>query len=519
VIPASVALALLLGGAPPTDGELRLAVVAGANEGLDSEQRLEFAEQDARRVHAVLTRLGGVSPGNATLVLGGGPEALMRAVGGMVGQAQAVAQATPVVLLLYVSAHADEEALHLDGQRLPLETVRAALERAPARLRVVVIDGCRVPVRAGYKGGRPGPEVAVAVDRSTRVEGEVVISAAGPGELAQEWSELRGSLFTHALLVGLRGAADFDRNGRVTLNEAYAFAYRTTLARAAESGLVPQRPSFDLRLEGFGDWVFTRVSGAGAEITLAEGLEGRFWITDQRSDVLAEVDKRAGEPLRLALDPGRYRVIRLGREWAEAADVNLALGGSRLVEPGSLVRVRAARALAKGGDALVLRPWSLVLGWSAAGGGAVDALQQAGEVGLAWDLGGWRARVLLGAGWSATPAVRATLRQVELRLPVSLLRIVPVSLAAVGLGVEVRPRLVWQRISRDVDVGSLAGPVPDQEAFLFAAGGLATAALPIGDRFTLGVELWLGEEWGPGAAGTVRARPTLLARTSLAWRL
>jgi len=500
-LPVLLALLAAAPGAPADD--VRLAVVAGNNRGLDREQRLEFAEEDARRVLGVLTQLGGVAPENATLVLGGGPAQLLEALGAMLDRAQALAARTPVTLIVYVSAHADEDSLHLGGETLELALLRDLLDRAPARLRITIVDACRLPVQAGAKGGRPVAEVPVVVDRSSRVDGDVFIAAASPGELAQEWSELRGALFTHYLVAGLRGAADLDHNGRVTLGEAYTHAYRATLARAAAAGLVPQRPSFDMRVAGFGDWVFTRVGEGGAEITLAGPLSGRFWFTDPRSDVVAEVEKQAGEPLALSLPPGRYRVIRVAPDWVEAADVNLSFGGTRRIEAAMLVRVRAERALAKGGPGIELRPWTVVLGWGASS--AVDgrATQQAAEAGAERAFGAWRARLLVGAGWSDTPAERATLHQTELRVPVALAWTFPVSFTRVGLGLEARPRLVWQRITRDVDTGGMGGPIPGERAFVFAAGPLASLALPLGDRFTLSLEAWAGLEWAPDQTGDV----------------
>jgi hypothetical protein len=520
---AALLLALSLTAPGVADGqgaEVRLAVVAGNNRGLDNEQRLDFAEQDARRVYAVFTQLAGVEPANAALVLGGGPEELVRAVGVMVGQARALSGAGPVTLLLYVSAHADEEALHLGGQRLELARLRELLDHAPARLRVTVIDGCRLPVKAVGKGGRPGPEVPVVIDRSTRVDGDVFIAAASAGELAQEWTELQGSLFTHHLLAGLRGAADFDRNGRVTLAEAYAHAYRATLARAAEAGLVPQRPSFDLRIAGFGDWVFTRVGTGGAQITLADELGGRFWVTDQRSDVLAEVEKRPGEPVSLSFAPGRYRVIRLGAEWSEAADVNLAFGGARRLAASDLVRVRAERALAKGGPSLELRPWAVVFGLDAASPrGTGMSAPLGGELGVERAMGAWRVRLSLGAGWSSTTAERARLTQVELRLPAAASWGFPVSQATLGLGVELRPRLVWQEAWRTVDAGGLAGAIPSQRALLLAVGPQLSASLPLGDRLALGLEAWGGWEWGPDQRGQVGVRSLAQLRLLAGWKL
>jgi uncharacterized caspase-like protein len=47
----------------------------------------------------------------------------------------------------------------------------------------------------------------------------ILIRSASDGEAAQESKELGGGSFTHYLLTGLRGAADFDH--RISLDEAY----------------------------------------------------------------------------------------------------------------------------------------------------------------------------------------------------------------------------------------------------------------------------------------------------------
>ncbi|HEU4382257.1 MAG TPA: caspase family protein [Anaeromyxobacteraceae bacterium] len=518
MIAAALTSLLALGAPAEVVQDVRLAVVAGNNLGLDGEQPLEFAELDARRVHAVLTELGGVAFRRATLVLGGGPDELLAAVSEMVGQARELSASAPVTALLYVSAHADEEALHLGGQRLALATLLERFGQAQATLHVAVVDACRIPVGMRPKGGRPVPEVPVVLDQSARVGGDVFIAATGPGELAQEWTHLRGSLFTHQLLVGLRGAADFDGNGRVTLSEAYAFAYRATLARAAEAGLAPQRPSFDFRLAGFGDWVFTQVRGGGSELTLAGDLAGRVWITDQRSDVVAELDKRAGEPVRLALEPGRYRVVRLAGGWAAAADVNLALGGSRRVDEAALIRVRAERALAKGSAPLEQRPWRLVAAWGVTSASAPGMpAQQAFEIGAERALGEWVARLTFGGGRNDFAVERAAISQREVRLSASAAWTFPLGFVMGGVGLEVIPRIVWQSIERSAAVEQVYGDLPGQTALAVGLGPLVTASIPLGERAALGIDLAGGVEWAPDLQGSVGARGFAQARIVGGW--
>lgn len=514
------ALALLAEGPPPQD--VRVAVVVGNNHGLETEQPLSWAEEDARRVHALLLEMGGVAPRRAYLVLGGGPQDVLRAVSEATGQLRELSAYTRTALVLYVSAHADEESLHLGGERLPLARLREEVGHTAAQLRLVLVDACRVPVEVRWKGGRPGPEVPVVFDQSARVAGEVLIAAAGPGELAQEWAHLRGSLFTHHLLAGLRGAADFDGNGRVTLTEAYSYAYRVTLAKAAEAGLAPQRPTFDFALAGFGDWVFTHTAAAGAHLALGEGLDGRIWITDRRSDIVAEVEKRRGERLQLALSPGLYRVVVPTGARAMAADVGLSSGGTRTVEAADLVRVETSRALAKGGGPLVARAWDAVAAWSVSNGVLAGmSARQAVEAGLSRRLGDWVARLAVGVGTASISGDQVKVDHAELRLSGSMTWTLEAGSATMGFGGEVRPAWVWQRIERR-DAAQLPGVLggPENASGLsMAVGPLASVSLPLGERGRLSLDFGTGIEWLPRLEGGVHVGYYVQGRLGAGWSL
>lgn len=513
------ALALLAAGPPPQD--VRVAVVVGNNRGLDSEQPLSWAEEDARRMHTLLLAIGGVAPRRAYLVLGGGAQDVLRAISEATGQLRELSAYTRTAVVFYVSAHADDEALHLGGERLPLARIREELGHTAAQLRLVLVDACRVPLEVRWKGGRPGPEVPVVFDQSARVAGEVLIAAAGPGELAQEWAHLRGSLFTHHLLAGLRGAADFDGNGRVTLTEAYSYAYRVTLAKAAEAGLAPQRPSFDFTLAGFGDWVFTQTAAAGAQLALGQGLDGRIWITDRRSDIVAELEKRRGERLQLALSPGQYRVVVPAGARAYAADVWLALGGTRTVEATDLVRVEASRAMGKGGGPLVAHPWEVDAAY-AVSNGVLSGMspRQAVEAGVARTMGDWTVRLALGAGTATIAGDQVRIDHNELRLSGSLRWMAEAGPAILGLGGELRPAWVWQRIDR-LDAGRLPAVfgtgVENANGLSLALGPLASVSLPLAERWHLSLDVGTGIEWLPRLESDVQAGYYFQARFAVGW--
>jgi hypothetical protein len=60
---AMLAMAVLLGSAPSAAelSDVRVAVVVGNNVGLEGDRPLDFAEEDARRVHQMLVEIGGVA--------------------------------------------------------------------------------------------------------------------------------------------------------------------------------------------------------------------------------------------------------------------------------------------------------------------------------------------------------------------------------------------------------------------------------------------------------------------------
>jgi uncharacterized caspase-like protein len=61
-----------------------------------------------------------------------------------------------------------------------------------------------------------------------------VIAAAGPNEVSAEDEMLGQGVFTQVLLNGLRGNADADRSGRVTLAELKRFLEEAVPSRARE---------------------------------------------------------------------------------------------------------------------------------------------------------------------------------------------------------------------------------------------------------------------------------------------
>jgi hypothetical protein len=172
---------------------------------------------------------------------------------GRVAELAAIGQAP--LFIFYYSGHGDADALHLRGATLSLHELRAEIDRIPARLRVVVFDACRTGGR--QKGVHAAPSFTLPTVEETR--GTVELMASAAGEAAQESEELGGAVFSHFITSGLRGAADSDGDGRVTLLELYSYAYRRTLLRTSGSEIL-QHPSWSASLAGSGEFVLVKAS-------------------------------------------------------------------------------------------------------------------------------------------------------------------------------------------------------------------------------------------------------------------
>ncbi len=327
-----------------------VAVLVGANVGGSDEEPLRFAASDAVRVRDLLTQLGEVRPGYVNLVAGDGPDVVLSALRNARQQAAALAgTGRRVTLVFYYSGHGDDDALHFAKGALALRDLRTAIADVPADLRVTILDSCRTGGRAKGVARGPAFDLQVAPDSP---HGTVELRASAVGEAAQESDELGGAVFTHFLVSGLRGGADTDGDGRVTLAELYAYTYRKTLLRTSASPVL-QHPSVQMNLAGSGDVVLTSPSSASAFLEVPRGAD-RYLVFARPSDsAMGEV---SGEgTARLALPTGKFLVVRRSGSNTSVASVDLSWGGTkRLVD--SDFRPMAREELARRGGHIELHP-------------------------------------------------------------------------------------------------------------------------------------------------------------------
>lgn len=293
--------------AEPT-GVRRFALVVGSNDGGVDRVRLHFAVTDAHTFADVLSQLGGVLPADG-VVLEDPSRSRLLATLDRLGERMAAARKDHrrTELVLYYSGHSDEYGLLLGPERITYKDLRAGIAAARADVKIAILDSCASGALLREKGGhRVAPFL---IDDASQVSGHAFLTSSSADEAAQESDRLGGSFFTHHLVSGLRGAADVSGDGRVTLNEAYQFAFQETLARTEHTRSGPQHPNYDIDLSGSGDVVITDLTQMSSILVLDAPLGGRFFVRDSKDRLVAEVQKAAsGRAVELGLEAGVYRI-------------------------------------------------------------------------------------------------------------------------------------------------------------------------------------------------------------------
>lgn len=304
-------LALLAGTAHADDAVATYALVVGSNTGGPGQTELHYAEDDARRVGAVLTELGGYTPDTVDILVHPSPDELRDRLAKLavkVAADQAAGKQSRV--FFYYSGHARAAAIDLGDTELPLVELRTRLFEIPSTLTVVVLDACQSGAFSRVKGAQPAADFSISSRQHLDSQGVAVLASSSGSELSQESEQLRSSYFTHHFLIGLRGAGDANHDGQVSLDEAYQYAYHQTLMATAETAVGGQHVSLEVELKGHGDVPLSFPRAATSAVELPAALEGQALVEDKRAHVVvAEIYKAKGTPVRVAVAPGDYEVV------------------------------------------------------------------------------------------------------------------------------------------------------------------------------------------------------------------
>jgi hypothetical protein len=109
---------------------------------------------------------------------------------------------------------------------LPMREISRIFNRIRSERLIFIADSCY----SGASGGRTisvtGIRATISdafLDRIAGGKGRIILTASGANEVSAEDANLHHGVFTYFLLEGLQGKADTDKDGVVTVDEAYAY--------------------------------------------------------------------------------------------------------------------------------------------------------------------------------------------------------------------------------------------------------------------------------------------------------
>jgi len=351
----SSALALWLCAATASAGVERFALVIGNERGNDQQVPLLYALSDAGRIYDVLRDLGGFEPVDMVLLRNETADVARRTLITLNDRIRRSRELpdTQVMLVVYYSGHGDAENLQLGATALGLPELAQLVRGSAADFRVLILDACRSGslTQSRRKGGRVVDAFALPGDELIGT-GLAYLTASSADEDAQESDELKGSFFTQAFVSALLGAADSNDDGAVSLDEAYRYAYDSTLRATSLTVSGIQHPTFRYDLSGQGGLTLTRPQAYAAQRSLVSFPAQLGFIVLRGGDggaVVAEV-RREASGRTVSLPPGKYLVRAHGDHVLYEGELLASTGTSQRVEIDRLRRIEYARLVRKGGS-------------------------------------------------------------------------------------------------------------------------------------------------------------------------
>ncbi|MCK6512606.1 caspase family protein [Myxococcota bacterium] len=292
--------------------EHRIAFLFAHNDAGGRAKRLYYAVSDARKMRDVLIQVAGYRDRDIFLVLEREADYVQKVFDQIKHRIHALKRNQPkasITLWVYYSGHARNGEFYLGETSLSFEALRSFLRSSGATLRLAFLDTCDAGRFLHTKGLAHRKEgIRIPHLNTYATKGEAILTSTGSRENAYEDLKLRGGIFTHYLATGLRGAADLDHDERITLHELYSYAYHRTINRTifAQAGL--QSPHFHTNLSGTGQIILSHSKQTNTQLHFHPSLAGHFFLWDAKGNLYADFYKQNGEPLRLAMTSGLYKL-------------------------------------------------------------------------------------------------------------------------------------------------------------------------------------------------------------------
>lgn len=327
----------------------RYALYVAANNGGAERDILKYAASDAKKLMEAMQEIGGINQDNSVILVEPkitDVENALQSFATTINQKKSNARRTEFIF--YYSGHSDENALLLGEESYGYSQLKADINSVPSDIHVVMLDSCFSGNFIRAKGG--SRQKSFLVDDSSVVSGHAYLSSSSESEASQESDLIQSSYFTHALITGLRGAADSSGDNKVSLNELYYYAFNETLSQTEQSTIGTQHPSFDITLVGSGDLILSDISTAESILALDSDLLGTVYIRNEKTgQLISEVKKTSANVIPLALEAGTYNITLIQSEQTLGASVKLKAGKSVYLSAKKFKKIDTKDGRARGG--------------------------------------------------------------------------------------------------------------------------------------------------------------------------
>ena len=220
------------------------AVVIGINK-YKNLPSLKYATNDAREFYRYLTEVNQVPKDRIWLLMD--EEATLDKIRSTLATSLRRSAGKDDTVIIFLAGHGatEKDATSPDGDglekyilphnadpkdlyttALPMGEIARIFQRINSERLVFISDTCY----SGASGGRTIPVVGTRtnvsgafLERLSQGKGRVILTASDANEVSVEKDELKHGVFTYYLLEGLRGKADFDKDGVVTVDEVYRY--------------------------------------------------------------------------------------------------------------------------------------------------------------------------------------------------------------------------------------------------------------------------------------------------------
>ena len=349
-------LAQLLVGEPnaiddPADLTKRYALLIGSNVGNPEEGTLEYATADARNVATTLESVAGFA--RARMVVLTNPTATdVRTHFQNLKRLMESESGNKKMLAVYYSGHADVISIHLGGTQLSWEELVKLTNSTDAGTRLIIADACRSGELTQVKGAVVDQPFVLPNRGGALPLGIAIITSASAGETAQESPSFHGSFFTHHFLAALRGAADQNGDGQITLEEAFSYSSAQTLFDTAKTMTGAQHATYRVKMRGRGNLTLSYPKASTGLATLSIADPGYYLLRGGKSadTYIMELQIPAHGERKVWLAAGDYQVQRRAENTIYTGEIKLQASALTHLKIEDLSSQRTVAYAGKGGN-------------------------------------------------------------------------------------------------------------------------------------------------------------------------